>query len=54
MRKAKISVRSESQEDAGTEKMNEKPKSPYNLLGVDGGVRREPGKEKILRMNCQM
>ena len=25
----------------GTEEMSEKPKSPYNLSGVGGGVRRE-------------
>ena len=52
--KRNSSVRSGCQRGAGTEKMGDKPKSPYNLLGVDGGVRREPGKEEFLRMNCQM
>ena len=43
------SVCSGCQRGAGTEEMGEKPKSPYNLLGVDGGVRRESGKEEFLR-----
>ena len=43
------SVRGGSQRGAGTEKIGEKPKSPYNLFGVGGGVRRESGKEKFLR-----
>ena len=37
------SVRGGCQRGVGTEKMSEKPKSPYNLFGVGGGVRREPG-----------
>ena len=47
--KRNSSVRSGCQRGAGTEEMSEKLKSPYNLLGVDGGVRRKPGKEEFLR-----
>ena len=43
------SVRSEGQDGAGTEEMGEKPKSPYNLFGIGGGVRRESGNKKFLR-----
>ncbi len=43
------SVRGGCQEGAGTEEMGEKPKSPYNLFGIGGGVRRESGKEGFLR-----
>ena len=43
------SVRGEGQDGVGTEEMREKPKSPYNLLNVCGGVRREPEKEIFLR-----
>ena len=43
------SVRSEGQDGDGTEEMGEKPKSPYNLFGIGGGVRRESGKEIFLR-----
>ena len=43
------SVRGRSQRGAGTEEMREKPKSPYNLFYVGGGVRRESGKEGFLR-----
>ena len=47
--KRNFSVRSGCQRGAGTEEMGEKSKSPYNLLGLDGGVRRESGKEEFLR-----
>ena len=41
--KRNSSVRGGGQRGAGTEEMREKPKSPYNLFGISGGVRREPG-----------
>ena len=47
--KRNSSVRGECQEGAGTEKMREKPKSPYNLFGVGSGVRRKTGKEGFHR-----
>ena len=47
--KRNSSVRGGCQEGIGTEEMGEKPKSPYNLFGIGGGVRRESGKERFLR-----
>ena len=49
LKKKYSSVRGGRQRGAGTEEMREKPKSPYNLFGEGGGVRRKSGKEEFLR-----